>query len=193
MAAILKIAFALQEKKKCTIGELFGEHCGNKVKRKLDNEDSECLQLTQLDELDNDISNYFNTTQKSCVNVALTERWMIKRNLKNEVPDNSSICSKHRDFYGSKNRIRSCKCMYPGHVESKCKMKVNLMTLPAVLQTEQLFSSAVQKMVLPFGASWCNNCMIRLHLSNWDDWISKNQHSTCEVCYMDYFDDRYIK
>ena len=44
---------------------------------------------------------------------------MIKRNVRVDVPQRGTICWKHRDHYGSKFRIRSSKCMYPGHIESK--------------------------------------------------------------------------
>ena len=96
----------------------------------------------------------------------------------------STICWKHREHYGSKFRIHSSKCMYPGHVESKRKQTVKL---PAVLQAERLFSSAIVKIVLPFGASWCTNCMVRLHPTNWEE-RSKLLGDTCRVCYQEHHD-----
>ena len=43
--------------------------------------------------------------------------------------------------------------MYPGHIESKRKLTFIPMSLPAVLQTERLLSSAIIKAILLFGAS----------------------------------------
>ena len=57
--------------------------------------------------------------------------------------------------------------MYPSQTESKRKLIVKPMSLPAVLQTERLFSSAIIKVILPFRACWCTKCMVRLHPSNW--------------------------
>ena len=67
---------------------------------------------------------------------------MIKRNVRVDVPQRGTIFWKHRDHYGSKFRIRSSKCMYPGHIESKRKLTVKPMSLPAVLQTEKLFNKS---------------------------------------------------
>ena len=78
---------------------------------------------------------------------------MIKQNVRVDLPQKGTICWKHWDHYGSKFRIRSSKCMYPGHIESKRKLTVKPMSLPAVLQTERLFSSAIIKVILLFGAS----------------------------------------
>ena len=119
------------------------------MKGKLD-EESTLLQLFQLDQSDDDLSHLFSTTQPVCQNVTLKENWMIS-NIKVDIPEISTICWKHREYYGSKFRIRSSKCMYPGHVKSKRKQTVKPMSLPAVLQTERLFSSAIFKIVLPLG------------------------------------------
>ena len=95
----------------CSIGELTGESCGNRVKRKLGKETSASLQLFQIDELDGDLSNYFSTTQQVCENVTLTENWIIKQNVRVDLSQRGTICWKHRDHYGSKFKIRSSKCM----------------------------------------------------------------------------------
>ena len=105
---------------------------------------------------------------KHVQNETLKENWMIKQNVRFDLPQKGTICWKHRDHYGLKVRIRSCKCMYPGHVEPKRKLTVKPMLLPAVLQIEKLFSSAIIKVILPFGASWCTNCMVQLHPFNWE-------------------------
>ena len=115
---------------------------------------------------------------------------MIKGNVRVDLPQKGTICWKHRDHYGSKFRIRSSKCMYPGHIESKRKLTVKPMLLPAVLQTERLFSSAIIKVILPFGASWCTNCMVQLHLSNWKK-HSKLLEDVCGVCYQEHDVSRY--
>ena len=56
--------------------------------------------------------------------------------------------------------------IYSGHIKSKRKLTVKPISLPVVLQKDRLFSSAIIKVVLPFGASWCSNYMFRLHSSN---------------------------
>ena len=177
----------------CSIGELTGESCGNRVKRKLGEGTSASLQLFQIDELDGDLSHHFSTTQQVCQNVTHKENWMIKRNVRVDLPQKGNICWKHRDHYGSNFRIRSSKCMYPGHIESKRKLTVKLVLLPAVLQTEMLFSSAIIKVILPVGASWCTNCMVCLHPSNWEK-HSKLFGDVCGVCYQEHYDvSRYNK
>ena len=177
----------------CSIGELIGGSCGNRVKRKLEEETSAPLQLFQIDELDGDLSHHFSTTQQVRQNVTLKENWMIKQNVRVDVPQRGTICWKHRDNYGSKFRIRSFKCVYPGHSESKRKLAVKPMSLPAVLQTEKLFSSAIIKVILPFGASWCTNFMVRLHPSYWEK-HSKLLGDVCGVCYQEHHDvSRYDK
>ena len=55
----------------CSIGELTGGSCRNRVKRKLDEETSASLQLFQIDELDGDLPHYFSTTQQICQNITL--------------------------------------------------------------------------------------------------------------------------
>ena len=169
----------------CPIGEVTARTCENRMKRKLD-EESTLLQLFQLDQLDDDLPHLFSTTQPVCQNVTLKENWMIS-NIKVDIPEISTICWKHRENYGSKFRIRSCKCMYPGHVESKRKQTVKPMSLPAVLQTERLLSSAIVKIVLPFGASCCFNCMVRLYPTNLEE-HSKFLGDACRVCYQEHHD-----
>ena len=80
------------------------------MKGKLD-EESTLLQLFQLDQLDDDLSHLFSTTQPVCQNVTLKENWMIRRSIKVDIPQISTICWKHTEYYGSKFRIRSSKCM----------------------------------------------------------------------------------
>ena len=53
----------------CSIGELTGGSCGNRVKKKLGEETFESLQLFQIDELGADLSHRFHTTQQVCQNV----------------------------------------------------------------------------------------------------------------------------
>ena len=156
------------------------------MKRKLDQE-STLLQLFQLHQLDDDLSHFFSTTQPVCQNVTLKEIWMIRRNIKVDVPEISTICWKHREYYGSKFRIRSSNCMYPGHVESKRRQTVKPMSLLAVLQTGILFSSAIVKIVLPLGASWCTNCMVTLHPTNCEE-HSKLLGDACRMCYQEHHD-----
>ena len=57
----------------CSIGELTGESCRNRVKRKLGEETSASLQLFQIDDLDGDLSHHFSTTQQVCQNITLKE------------------------------------------------------------------------------------------------------------------------
>ena len=45
----------------CSVGELTGGSCGNRVKRKLGKEASASLQLFQIDELDGDLLHHFST------------------------------------------------------------------------------------------------------------------------------------
>ena len=47
----------------CTIGKHVGEVCGGRTKRKLDKEASTSLQLSLIDELNDDFLHYFSTTQ----------------------------------------------------------------------------------------------------------------------------------
>ena len=122
----------------CSIGELTGESCGNRVKRKLGEEISASLQLFEIDELDGDLSNYFSTTQQVCQNVTLKENWIIKQNVGVDLSQRGTICWKHRDHYDSKFKIRSSKCMYPGNIESKRKLTVKTMSLPAVLHNRKV-------------------------------------------------------
>ena len=75
--------------------------------------------------------------------------------------------------------------MYPGHVETKIKPTVKPMSLPAVLQTERIFTSPAVKVILPFGASWCINCMVRIHPAKWKDY-SKQMGDVCKACYQDH-------
>ena len=172
----------------CSIGELTGESCRNRVKRKLGEETSASLQLFQIDDLDGDLSHHFSTTQQVCQNITLKENWMIKQNVRVDLPQRGTICWKHRDHFGSKFRIRSSKCMYLCHIESKRKL-----TVKPVLQTERLLSSAIIKVILPFGASWCTNCMVRLYPSNWEK-HSKLLGDICGVCYQEHNDvSRYNK
>ena len=98
-------------------------------------------------------SHHFSTTQQICQNVTLKENWLIKWNVRVDLLKKGTICWRHREHYGSKFRIRLSKCMYPGHIESKRKLTVMPMSLPAVLQTERLLSSAIIKVILLFGAS----------------------------------------
>ena len=125
----------------CTIGKHVGEVCGGRTKRKLEEEASTSLQLFSIDKLNDDFSHCFSTTQRKCDYITLTESWMIKRNAIIDVSYGDTICWKHRQNYGCKFRIRSSKCMYPGHVETKRKPTVKPMSLPAVLQTERMFTS----------------------------------------------------
>ena len=80
------------------------------MKGKLD-EESTLLQLFQLDQLDDDLSHLFSTTQPVCQNATLKKNWMIRRSIKVDIPQISTTCWKHREYYGSKFRIRSSKCM----------------------------------------------------------------------------------
>ena len=57
----------------CTIGEVAAGTCGNRMKRKFD-EESTFLQLFQLDQLDDDLSHLFTTTQPVCKNVTLKRK-----------------------------------------------------------------------------------------------------------------------
>ena len=109
----------------------------------------------------------------------------LKKNAKIDVSHGDTICWKHRENYGCKFRIRSSKCMYPGHVETKRKPTVKPMSLPAVLQTERMFTSPAVKVILPFGASWCTNCMVRIHPPKWEDY-SKQMGDVCKACYQDH-------
>ena len=54
--------------------------CGYKMKRKL-HKKSTLLQLFQLDQLHDDLSHFFRTTQPVCQNVTLKENWMIRWNI----------------------------------------------------------------------------------------------------------------
>ena len=67
-----------------TIGEITAGTCGNRMKRKLD-EESTLLQLFQLDQLDDDLLHLFSTTQPVCQNVTLEENWMIWHNTKVDI------------------------------------------------------------------------------------------------------------
>ena len=109
---------------------------------------------------------------------------MIKRYVGADLPQRGTICWKNRGHYCSKFRIRSSKCMHPGHIESKRKLTVKPMSLPAVLQIERLFSSTIIKVILPFGASWSTNCMVRIYPSNWAK-HSKLLGDVCGVCYQE--------
>ena len=188
MAAILKteieIIKLLGQSMACTIGKHIGEVCGGRTKRKLDEEASTSLQLFSIDELNDDFSHCFSTTQRKCDYVTLTESWMIKRNAIIDVSHGDTICWKHRQNYGCKFRIRSSKCMYPGHVETKRKPTVKPMSLPAVLQTERMFTSPAVKVILPFGA-WCTNCMVRIDPPKWEEY-SKQMGDVCKACYQDH-------
>ena len=73
---------------------------------------------------------------------------MIKRNAKIDVSHGDTICWKHRENYGCKFRIRSSKCMYPGHVETKGKPTVKPMSLPVGLQPERMFTNPAVKVIL---------------------------------------------
>lgn len=53
----------------CLIGKLTGGSCGNRVKRKLEEEMSGSLQLFQIDKLGADLSHPFRKTQQVCQNV----------------------------------------------------------------------------------------------------------------------------
>ena len=53
----------------CLIGKLTGGSCGNRVKRKLEEEMSGSLQLFQIDKLGADLSHHFRKTQQVCQNV----------------------------------------------------------------------------------------------------------------------------
>ena len=112
---------------------------------------------------------------------------MMKWNMRVDLPQKGTICWNHRDHHGSKFRIRSLKCMYPGHVESKKKLTVKPMLLSAVLRTERLFSSAISKVILPLGTSWCTNYMVQLHPSNWEK-HSKLPRDVCGVSYQEHCD-----
>ena len=67
MAAILKteteIFQLLGQSMACMIGKHVGEVCEGTTKRKLDEEASTSLQLFSIDELNDDFSHYFSTTQ----------------------------------------------------------------------------------------------------------------------------------
>ena len=53
----------------CSIGELTGGSCRNRVKRELGEEAPAWLQLFQIDELDGNLSHNFSTTEQVCQNV----------------------------------------------------------------------------------------------------------------------------
>ena len=67
MAAILKteieIIKFIGQSMACTIEKYVDEVCGGRTKRKLDEEASTSLQLFLVDELNDDFSHYFSTTQ----------------------------------------------------------------------------------------------------------------------------------
>ena len=65
MAAVLKteIIKLLGQSMAYTIGRHVGEVCGGRTKRKLDKEASTSLQLSLIDELNDDFLHYFSTTQ----------------------------------------------------------------------------------------------------------------------------------
>ena len=100
MTAILKteieIIKLLGQSMACTIRKHVGEVCGGRIKRKLDEEASASLQLFSIDELNDDFSHCFSTTQQKCDYVSLTESWMIKRNAIIDVSHEDRICWKHR-------------------------------------------------------------------------------------------------
>ena len=66
------------------------------------------------------------------------------------------------------------------------------MSFPDVLQTKRLFSSAIVKKNLPFGAPWCTSCMAWLHPSNWKEYL-KILEDVCGVSYQEPHVTRYNK
>lgn len=90
----------------CLIGKLTGGPCGNRIKKKLDEDIFASLQLFQINHLEGDLSQHFSTTEQVCQNVRLKENWMIKWDLRDDVPQRGTIYWKHGDYYNSKFRIR---------------------------------------------------------------------------------------
>lgn len=150
---------------KCFVGEHLKNSCIKDDKgRNIE------LELSTMKNLDSDIKEYLKSlypeeeqTVESCEKV--TEKWLILNRIgQMDVPDDATICKKHRMAYGV-NYKPNRSCEFPAHIKKFGKRKssgraTRLDPIPLSVIAKCKVIPEYSANTLMIGSVWCNNCRL---------------------------------